>query len=213
MKLIRHSRILLLLACIVWVGAVGMGLRLVWGYQNTPGQTGLPPTRWPANSEIARQLDLPTLVLFIHPHCPCSRATIGELAILMTHSQGLVNANAVFIKPAGFGPAWEKSDLWRSATEIPGVNVSVDENGIEARRFGSQTSGQVTLYSMEGELIFSGGITSSRGHHGENDGRNAIVSILDTGRAVMTETPVFGCPLVQDTSHKHAEDSCDAYHN
>ena len=64
----------------------------------------------------------------------------------MAHSQGLVNANAVFVKPAGF-EAWEKTDLWRSVTDIPGVNISVDEDGVEAQRFRSETSGQVALYS------------------------------------------------------------------
>lgn len=85
----------------------------------------------------------------------------------MAHSQGLVNANAVFVKPAGFGESWEQTDLWRSATDIPGVYSTVDENGVEARRFGSATSGQVALYSGEGQLLFSGGITGSRGHSGE----------------------------------------------
>ena len=60
----------------------------------------------------------------------------------MAHSQGLVNAKALFVKPADFGEAWEKTDLWSSATDIPGVSVTTDDNGVEARRFGSQTSGQ-----------------------------------------------------------------------
>lgn len=202
----------LLLTCIVWLSVVGYGLRLVRGYENSPGRTGTPPTKWPENSEIKRKSELPTLVLFIHPHCPCSRATIGELAILMAHSQGLVNANTVFVKPDGFGKAWEKTDLWRSATDIPAVYVTVDENGVEARRFGSETSGQVALYSAEGQLLFSGGITGSRGHSGDNDGRSAILSLLATGKAAKTETPVFGCPLVKETSNKQSEEFCNASH-
>jgi hypothetical protein len=211
MKSARSSRILLLLAGIAWLGAVGFGLHLVWSYENSPGRSGTPPTTWPANSVVSRKTGLPTLVLFIHPKCPCSRATIGELAILMAHSQGLVTANVVFVKPAGFSDAWEKTDLWTSAIDIPHVNVTVDDNGVEARQFRSETSGQAALYSARGQLIFSGGITGSRGHSGDNDGRTAILSLLATGKAEKTETPVFGCPFVADTANKQSEEFCDGF--
>ncbi|MCM3873940.1 MAG: hypothetical protein ND895_24895 [Pyrinomonadaceae bacterium] len=212
MKSTQRSRILLLLACVVWLSSVGYGLSLVWGFENSPGRTGTPPANWPNNSEIERDAKLPTLVLFIHPHCPCSRATIGELAVLMTHSQGLVNAKALFVKPADFGDAWEKTDLWSSASEIPGVSVTADDQGVEARRFGSETSGQIALYSAAGQLLFSGGITGSRGHSGDNDGRTAILSLLATGKSAKTQTAVFGCPLVKETSNKESEEFCDELH-
>ena len=130
----------------------------------------------------------------------------------MAHSQGAVNAQAVFVKPTGATDGWEKTDLWSSANNIPGVNVSVDENGVEARRFESETSGQAALYSVAGRLIFSGGITSARGHAGDNDGRSAIQSLLLTGKAVKTQTAVFGCPFVANHSRKRAEDFCDESH-
>jgi len=211
MKLVRNSRTVFLLACVVWLVAVGYGLRLVWTYENSPGRSGTPPTAWPTESAIKRTPGLPTLVLFIHPHCPCSRATIGELAILMARSQSVVNANTVFVKPAGF-EGWEKTDLWSSAADIPGVKLSVDENGVEANRFQSETSGQIALYSAQGKLLFSGGITGSRGHSGDNDGRTAIQSLLAGDKAAGTKTPVFGCPLVKDTSNTESEEFCSALH-
>jgi hypothetical protein len=213
MKSALYSRILLLLACVTWLGLVGVGLRFAWGYENSPGRIGTPPTKWPTESAIKRRPGMPTLVLFIHPHCPCSRATIGELSILIAHSQGLVNANAVFVKPAGSAEAWEKTDLWSSAQDIPTVNVTVDENGIEARRFGSETSGQVALYSAEGRLVFSGGITGSRGHSGDNEGRSAILSLLTTGAASNRESQVFGCPLFEASSQKLTEEFCNGVHS
>jgi hypothetical protein len=211
MKFNRYSGTLLVLAAVAWLGAVGYGLHLVGAYDNSPGQSGTPPITWPTQSAIKRTHGLPTLVLFIHPHCPCSRATIGELAILMAQAQGLVNVNAVFVKPASV-EAWERTDLWNSAAEIPGVNLSVDENGVEANRFRSETSGQVALYSAEGLLLFSGGITGSRGHSGDNDGRTAIQSLLTGDRALKATTPVFGCPLVKDTSNQQSEKFCNELH-
>jgi hypothetical protein len=133
--------------------------------------------------------------MLAHPHCPCTRASIGELALLMAHSQGRVTAYVLFLKPAGFSDDWEKTDLWHSAASIPGVKVMIDDGGAEARRFHAATSGQTMLYDAEGRLLFSGGITGSRGHAGDNAGRSAIVSLLNTGAAERAETFVFGCRL------------------
>ena len=60
--------------------------------------------------------------------------------------------------------------------------------------FGAFTSGQVFLYGTSGELLFSGGITGSRGHEGDNAGRDAVESLLDR-RNAPAHTPVFGCSL------------------
>lgn len=211
MRPVGYSKTLLLFGCLAWLGLVAGGLHFVWGYENSPGRSGAPPMHWPDDSAIRRNPELPTLVLFIHPHCPCSRATIGELAILMARSQGRVHATAVFVTPAGF-KGWERTDLWTSARDIPGVTISVDENGVEAQRFRSETSGQVALYGQNGQLLFSGGITGSRGHSGDNAGRTAIQSLLANGQVSTKETPVFGCPLVKDDSNNTPKEFCDAPH-
>jgi len=129
----------------------------------------------------------------------------------MAHSQGQVNASAVFVKPTGF-EGWEKTDFWSSAADIPGVKLSVDENAVEAKLFQSETSGQIALYSAQGKLLFSGGITGSRGHSGDNDGRTAIQSLLAGDKAARMKTPVFGCPLVKDDSSNQSEEFCHAFH-
>jgi hypothetical protein len=130
----------------------------------------------------------------------------------MAQAQGRVTAYVLFLKPTGSSTDWEKTDLWQSAVRIPGVNVVVDDNGIEARRFHAVTSGQTALYDIDGHLLFSGGITSARGHSGDNAGRSAIVSLLNTADADRKETAVFGCPLYSNRSecleeandgHKH----------
>lgn len=198
-KLRRLSRILLT-ATVVWLCMIGTGLSILWGYENTPGAATQVPASWPTDSRIEPTPDRATLVMLIHPHCPCSRASIGELASLMAQSEGHVDAYVLFLKPAGFSENWEKTDLWRSVEGIPGVKPIVDDDGTEARRFHATTSGQTALYDARGHLLFSGGITSARGHAGDNAGRSAIVSLLQTKTAEQNETPVFGCPLFDDNS-------------
>ena len=58
------------------------------------------------------------------------------------------------------------------------------------------TSGQTILYGADGTLLFSGGITGSRGHAGDNDGRAGLVALLTRAGRGQTRTKVFGCPLV-----------------
>ncbi len=198
----------------VWLAVVGSAMGLLAAYSNTPGLVASAPTMWPAGAGIALERDRPTLVLLAHPHCPCTRATLGELEILMAENQGRVSARVVFIRPNEFTEEWVKTDLWRTATAIPGVTVSVDEAGTEAHLFHAETSGQTPLFDRSGALIFEGGITESRGHAGDNAGRSAITALLhsssipysnlrartrtkdeDDRRRAPIVTPVFGCPL------------------
>jgi hypothetical protein len=118
----------------------------------------------------------------------------------MAQAKGRVTAYVLFVKPADSSAAWEKTDLWQSAASIPDVKVIVDDDGVESHRFNSLTSGQTALYDIDGNLLFSGGITASRGHSGDNAGRSAIVSLLNDGKAERTVTSVFGCPLYGDHS-------------
>lgn len=206
------GRLFLITACAAWALVIVTGLGALLRYENAPGPAALPPTGWPSESRIQLASDRATLVMLSHPHCPCTRASIEELNRLMAQAQGRVVAYVLFLKPAGSSTDWEKTDLWQSAARIPGVNVVADDDGIEARRFHAVTSGQTALYDSDGHLLFSGGITSARGHSGDNAGRSAIVSLLNTGDADRTVTSVFGCPLYSNRSecleeandgHKH----------
>ena len=194
------ARVLLLAGTILWLLVISIGLWMLWGYENTPGKAAEPPREWPADSKILPARDHATLVMLAHPHCPCTRATIGELASIMAHSQGRLTAYVLFLKPRGFSEEWEKSDLWQSAASIPGVTAVIDDEGAEANRFHAATSGQTVLYDAGGRLLFSGGITASRGHYGDNAGQSAIVSLVNSGAADLTETSVFGCPLFDPNS-------------
>jgi hypothetical protein len=183
-----------LLFAFIWLAAVvcGLGILLVHGY--TPGKdAGSAPQNWPAKSP--RNTSRPKLVMFAHPKCPCTRASIGELAVLMTQCQGLVDAEVVFLRPKGAGEDWVHTDLWRSAAAIPGVGVRSDEGGREASAFRATTSGHVVLYDAKGGLLFSGGITGGRGHAGDNSGRTAILELLHHRPAPESRTPTFGCSL------------------
>lgn len=77
--------------------------------------------------------------------------------------------------------------------------VSISEQNEMTPRIRTQSS---MLYGADGRLLFSGGITGSRGHSGDNEGRRAIVSLLTGEGAYKSDTPVFGCSLFDE------DDSC-----
>jgi len=183
----------------IWLLVVLMGSLLMAQYSLTAGVAGTPPGQWPETSGVHRDPGLAKLVIFLHPRCPCSRATLGELERLMAHCQGLLSAQVWFIQPEGRKEEWVKTGLWPVAAAIPGVQVKVDHSGAEARLFQAATSGQTLLYDPAGRLVFQGGITLARGHAGDNPGRDAIECFLKQKMNPPASTPVFGCALGWNT--------------
>jgi len=190
-----RSRLVWILCCVTWLLAACAGAWVLFDYDNTPGRSGEVLSQWPASTDIPVPPNQPVLLMFAHPRCPCTRASIGELNRLMAQCGGRVSAHVVFIHPDGLPQEWTHSGLWESAAAIPGVQVHADPDGREARRFGAESSGHVVLYDGFGHLVFRGGITSARGHAGDNAGENVIIATLNGGRTTLKETPVFGCGL------------------
>ena len=182
------------MAVALWLPMVGFGLVVLWKYAASPGRAS-EVSDWPLDAPIRRASDRSTLLMFAHPHCPCSRASVGELAILMTRAQKDVSARVLFYQPKSESAEWVRTDLWRSAAAIPGVEVLADPENAIASRFGAFTSGQTLLFERNGRLMFRGGITAARGHSGDNAGRDAVLALLHGPQAPLQSTPVFGCSL------------------
>lgn len=171
----------------------------MWNYATTPGQPAEPPRLWPSGGPIERHQGEAILLLFAHPQCGCTSASLGELAILMAHAQGKLEAAVFFYRPTSEDSSWVRTDLWRTAAAIPGVHAFEDRDAQMAKRFGVFTSGEALLYSAKGQLLFEGGITAYRGHSGDNAGRTAITKlvrgVIPSASSVPVTTPVFGCSL------------------
>jgi hypothetical protein len=188
------------IAAILWLAGAGTGLYVVWAYDNTPGAAATPPDHWPANDAVALATDRPTLVLLAHPQCFCTQATLAELTEVLARADVTPRTYVLFLKPQGVPAGWTDTTLWRQASALPGVKVMRDDEGLKARQFGAETSGQIVLYDAHGTLIFSGGITGSRGHAGENPSRTALVGLLNDPSSEHRRTSVFGCPLFASAS-------------
>jgi hypothetical protein len=204
----RPATIAYALAIPLWAVLVVGGFAWLSAYKATPGAiSGAPPSRWPSESRIERDPARATLVLFAHPHCPCTRASVSELARLAARLGERVSVRVLFLRPREVPRGWETTDLWRTVESIPRAVALRDEGGLEAARFGAATSGFTVLYDAEGRLLFRGGLTASRGHEGDSFGQRRIVSLVTTGSADRDDSPVFGCAFGPHASGPRARRS------
>lgn len=180
-----------------WGLAVVAGALTLGAHAGRPGDAGNPADRWPAESRIRFDATRPNLLIFLHPRCPCSRASLAELARVMARCGHRLTARAVLLQPSGATDGWADSDIVRDAAAIPGVLAFRDGDGDEARRFGAATSGHLMLHDAAGRLHHSGGITPARGHEGDSLGRDAVIDLIEAadGAEGRQCSPVFGCPL------------------
>src|SRR5688500_13841918 len=97
-----------------WLLAVVVGLRVLWGYANRAGETGAAPSDWPATTKLVRGEKGATLVMFVHPMCPCSQASAGELARLMARCEQPLDVKVVAVEPPDAPKAWAQNSLLKT---------------------------------------------------------------------------------------------------
>lgn len=197
---IKVENTLIIAALCLWIVGITYGLRTLFVYAGTAGANGNPPPKWPTNAVIDPPHGLPVLVMIAHPQCPCTGASLVELAKIMSGRQSRLRAYILFLRPKDFPEAWTKSDLWNTAGGIPGVTVLRDFEGREALKFNVSTSGHTLLYDGNGNLVFSGGITGARGHAGDNRSADLIVFSIEHSNSANQTAPVFGCPVTKSVT-------------
>ena len=184
---------LLVLITSLWIGLSVYGVKRLLDYSSEAGVNGVIPIEWPSQSKIERQKNVPILIMFVHPKCPCTRASLAELKKILAVSKSNLIVTVVFSKAAFSATDWEKDFLWESVKHIEEIQTYVDLENHEAKMFGINTSGQTVLYDENGHLIFHGGITASRGHEGDNLGQITIINYLKNGSLNCTTTKAYGC--------------------
>lgn len=183
------------LATTLWCCAVVIGMVAMARFDWTEGRRGRCPDFWPADTTLARSVDRPTLVVALHPLCPCGRATIDLLAEFGAEHPGQLDVLLLFLMTDPPDPAWAQAPAWQAARDIPGTRVIPDPRGIESARLGVLTSGHALLFDPQGKRLFSGGLTLGRGAASAGAGILAIKDALRGLAIRFPEAPVFGCDL------------------
>ena len=181
---------------VLWLLASLAGMLTLRRYSQTPAPMGRAVRSWPISSKLLPESNRPTFVIFLHPHCPCSKASFAVMQELVEKSAGQVKFYAVFVRPTNVASQWEQSDLYKRSVAFNKIATVVDDGGIEAKAFGALTSGQTYVYGPAGHLNFAGGITSGRGMLEIGPERKLIEQALAVNLMASTKTPVYGCSLL-----------------
>jgi hypothetical protein len=186
--------------CALWLAACFIGSYVAMSMDFRPGRLGARRASWPPASAMARSSTTDTIVMFLHPRCPCTRASVAQLLATVNAHPGATLLVSLFAPPASADErAWLQGDDARAIrAAVPDAALIPDRGGVEARRFGAQTSGTTLVYDRAGREIFRGGITDRRGGRGDNPGLQRLAKTLREHADVAPgePSPVFGCPIV-----------------
>lgn len=185
-----------ILVGIIWLALVTVGITVILTYANTPGEAA-PKADWPKNTILRLDAIKPTLVMFLHTQCPCSKAAVEEIQSIMNKDNSKEKIIVLYYKPKDKPDSWVTSaSLWTKLSNSR-VKQVIDTDGVEAKKFNSKTSGQSFLYTNMGQIVFSGGITASRGHSGNSPGQEDIINFVNhpDQYSQYKNSKVFGCSL------------------
>lgn len=190
-----------IVAGMVLILAIGIGA--MSAYRTTPPPAASQMIQaWPADSSLVRDPELPTLLMFAHPRCECTNASLAQLRDLMPRLEGRVRPYILFAQSEGGPVETSPTENQALAASIPGVTILPDEASREGDRFGATTSGQVMLYDSAGRLLFTGGIAPLHEYQGEPPMVRGLLAAIDSafgggapGPQVQMPNAVFGCAL------------------
>ncbi len=179
---------------VAWLAALSGGFLCLVNYSTKPAKNIDQLDCWPETTALAFGQGEYTLVMFVHPRCPCTKASLNQLERVIDRvGKDRVDLKIVVFRPAGKTADWSDTHLRKKAEQLT-ANVFDDLDAQEAKKFEVNTSGYLLCFNKEKQRIFGGGITGSRGHEGENRGADSIVCIMNRKPAEQ-RFPVFGCQI------------------
>lgn len=199
----------LILGTLALISLVGFGV--LTDYSVRPAPPSTVKTSLSSLDLNAMELDQDErscVFLFYHPHCPCTLATARNLERLRSAIKVPVSIHAYAFCPSAAAVQWIESETTRTLQGIEDLTVFPDYGGQKCREYGALTSGQVCVYSPAGQLVFSGGLSSGRGHEGENiSTRHFIEQLNDQTKSNCIYQPVFGCHILPTSSHGQSNEN------
>lgn len=177
-----------------WLAIIVAGLCFAVDFEKRPALISEQLKVWPKESRLQRNENGLTLLMFVHPNCPCSQASIAELARFMNKNRNL-SGYVCFLIPKNVDGSWLESKNWQDARKIPGLVSAPDYSESEAEKFFARGSGETFLFAKDGKLLFHGGITAARGHEGPNSGLDSLQLAVQRMENKETVYPVYGCSL------------------
>lgn len=188
-------KVLVIAAFAVWGLLIFVGHFVLFEYEFTAGPLTNSKRIFPATSAVQLAHGRQNVVLFLHPVCPCSVSSVGEFRRLLKEKGAEAVGTVVAYMPQEKVTEWSLEPVFTTLRRIPNVNIVFDSDGAEQKKFDAATSGHVFIYDGRGVLQFSGGLTGSRGHAGDNANYQTAKHTLLAKNPKFATAPVFGCAL------------------
>jgi hypothetical protein len=180
--------------CFIWLSLLCCAFATISAYQSKAGFSGF-PTATVDDFHLRLRTNSSALIVAVHPKCPCTRATVAELAKVLGRSKAQPDLVALIYTPTRAKEEWLHSGIVEALSKL-GFRIIEDRDGFIAGQLGAETSGHVLFYGENGALVFGGGITASRGHEGDNAAEDRLIELLNGNeRTVATPGVVYGCAL------------------
>jgi len=203
-----HRSVFAGIGLVLWGGLLAFGAVLAHMSMVSAGESGVSPTVWPDDSGLLREDGRTSVLVFVHPRCPCTSSTLHNLAsVLRGRGDGPGGADVTIVRS---GPGVRAEDRAADSVAVGPLRVRavLDTDGAEARRFGVRTSGHVIVVDVLGRVVFSGGVTPGRGHVGACDALARFErAVLAGGGEEAPEVvlgalmlPVYGCPIFDEAA-------------
>lgn len=178
---------------LTWCMITGVCLHALFVHAYEPAAVHAVRNGWPASSAIERPSARRQVVLFAHPACPCTAASLQKLAEIVERLPG-IDATVVFVT-RGLPPALGTGGTAvRVARELPQIQIVFDAHR-EAEAFQATVSGEAFAFHPDGSLLFHGGLTAGRGHAGDSESARQLEAALRGDERAVRECPVYGCRL------------------
>ena len=182
---------------VTWFILCVAGFGMLAVYQNTAApQSKLSLAVGMAASRSAGEMALDpahTLYFFLHPECSCSRASLAEAEKVLLSLPDVSSVRLEAIVYTSPEVAYQEDGRFSGDLDW---KITLDEEGAIASRFGIEASGHVVVADYQGQILFTGGVTASRGHRGANAHsvllNEALNNVAPQKRAPI-QTPVYGC--------------------
>ncbi len=189
-----------LLAAGVWMVGVVVGMGYLERYDRQAGPEAVVPSQETLGGELSPVRTGGNgewqLKLFLHPHCPCSWASVAAWERLLERlSDGVVEAEVVWVRPPEADAGWEAGSLQERVSQMRGVRQWTDKGGGVANHYGVKTSGCLVIINKEGRVVYRGGLTVGRGRTGSFAVAESLARAIRQG-GDFPAFPVYGCPLL-----------------
>ena len=180
-----------------WLTAILLGMSGMLAHRYASGAIAI-NSAWPLQSKLSLHPSERTLLVFLHPQCPCAAATVEEISRMLAKAGQQADLQLVVFRPENQSQEWSETPTIQRAQLLGASRCWDDVNGRIASQFHVSTSGQVLLFETDGRLLFNGGVTDSRGHQGDNPNADALIQLLMQSSQNMQQTvvrDVFGCEI------------------